>query len=157
MIKLFSNKECKKILDFTINKEWELYNNDFKYYQIYIDEAWLNSKIKYNLEINKNINNIEIINTRIIKLPKNFSLPTHTFNYSNYLTILKNTSFTLVSFLNENYIGGDFYFNNIENKVFNGFGVIHDRSTTQRIKKIIDGDCFLLFSHIENKKHNKLI
>jgi hypothetical protein len=58
--------------------------------------------------------------------------------------------------LNDDFKGGDYYFNNNLMKIEKGFGVIHDLHSTQKIKEIKLKDCFLLFSHFGEISSNKL-
>jgi hypothetical protein len=145
MYQFFSKEECSLLL--SNESEWQLYDQDFKYYQKFIKYNWLDTKLKSILHENKKISVNEIIETRIIKLSKGYRLPTHTFNYSNQKSLYRHTTFTVVIFLNEDFIGGNFYFNNVRNKMTTGYGVIHGRSTNQQVSKIEEGECYLLFSH----------
>jgi hypothetical protein len=70
--------------------------------------------------------------------------------------LYRETIFTSVVFLNENFIGGEYFFNNIKYKIKTGYGVIHDRCTTQKINKIQDGELYMLFTHFSDILANKL-
>lgn len=149
-----SKEECELIL--SDDSEWQFYNQDFKYFQKVIELSWLNFKLTKHLENEKKIIVNEKIDTRIIKLTKGDKLATHSFDYSNSKSLYRNTIFTIVVFLNEDFTGGGYFFNYSETKINRGYSVIHDRSTRQSISKIKDGDCYLLFSHFGKISSNKL-
>lgn len=157
MIQFFSQEECEFILFTTKNLTWEKYDQDFKYTQTFINDDHINEILSEKFKFHTNISTIDNIKTRLIKLSKEEGLPTHNFNYSNSNSVYKNTKFTIVVLINENYGGGDFYYNNNNIELNSGYGVIHDRSTKQKITKIERGDCYLLFSHISSIQPNKLI
>jgi predicted N-acyltransferase len=154
MSNFLSKEECEFILK--DDSDWQFYNQDFKYFQKIIDIDWLNLKLKKHLKDEKKIIVNEKIDTRLIKLSKGDKLATHSFDYSNSKSLYRNTIFTIVVFLNEDFKGGEYYFNYSETKINMGYCVIHDRSTRQSINKIKDGECYVLFSHFGKISSNKL-
>ena len=116
---LLSKEECELIL--SDDSEWQFYNQDFKYFQKVIELSWLNLKLTKYLENEKKIIVNEKIDTRIIKLTKGDKLATHSFDYSNSKSLYCNTIFTIVVFLNEDFIGGEYFFNYSETKIFHSF------------------------------------
>lgn len=152
MIHFFNEEECDDIINLVSNLEWEYCNQNFKYYQTFFYEEWVSSKIKKIVENEKKINFLSNPITKVIKLkPTNF-LPTHVQRFKN-----SDITFTSVCFLNDNFKGGTYYYNNHPTKIIKGFGVIHDLDSTQRIKEIQETDCYLLFSHFNTINPNKLI
>jgi hypothetical protein len=152
MIHFLTNKECDYIIESTSNSEWEHYNKDFEYYQTFIHIDWISYKIKKIIEIEKKISFSNQPLIKVIKLKPSNSLPTHVQRFEN-----SNITFTTVCFLNDDFKGGDYYFNNNLMKIKKGFGVIHDLHSTQKIKEIKSKDCFLLFSHFDKIIPNKLL
>jgi hypothetical protein len=152
MIKIFSKKECDEIIDYVNTLTWEHYTKDFEYYQTFIHIDWISYKIKKIIEIEKKISFSNTPLTKVIKLKPSNSLPTHVQRFEN-----TNITFTTVCFLNDDFKGGDYYFNNNLIKIKKGFGVIHDLHSTQKIKEIKSKDCFLLFSHFDKIIPNKLL
>ena len=148
-------EDCKKILSDTT--DWKLYDLDFRYYYKSLDNEWLDSKLRILLENEKKVITTKKIQNRIIKLPKGFIMPKHSFDYSNTSSLYRETIFTSVVFLNEDFIGGEFFFNNVKYKIKTGHGVIHDRYTNQKINKIEDGELYMLFTHFSDILVNKLI
>jgi hypothetical protein len=157
MIYFFSEDECDNIVSTIEQCVWSEYNQDFKYQQIDIDYDWINSKLFNIFKQEMNLFVDDDVSSRIIKLSSNDRLPNHNFNYSNVNSLYKNTKFTIVVFLNTNFQGGEFFYKNEKLEVLKGYGVIHDRTTTQKINKILEGNCYILFSHISNIKTNKPI
>lgn len=149
-----SKEECELILK--DESDWKLYDLDFRYYYKLLDNEWLDSKLRSLLENEKKIITTKKIQNRVIKLPKGFIMPKHSFDYINTSSLYRETIFTSVIFLNEDFIGGEYFFNNIKYKIKTGYGVIHDRYTTQKINKIQDGELYMLFSHFSDILVNKL-
>ena len=90
--------------------------------------------------------------TKVIKLKPTNCLPTHVQRFKN-----SDITFTTVCFLNDNFKGGNYYFNNHLTNIIKGVGVIHNLDSTQRIKEIEENDCYLLFAHFNTIIPNKLI
>lgn len=156
MYQFFSETECDLLVDNTT--DWELYKTkDFEYFQKIINYEWVNEKLLSKIEIQKNIKLNSKFISRIIKLQTGHKLRTHSFNYMNSNSLYKNTTFSINIFLNDNFKGGDYYFNNHLHQTKKGFGVIHDLDTTQRVKEIEENDCYLLFTHFNTIISNKLI
>ena len=152
MIHFFNEKECDTIINLVSNLQWEYCNENFKYYQTFFYEEWISIKIKKIVEKEKKINFLNYPITKVIKLKPTNCLPTHVQLFKN-----SDITSTAVCFLNDNFKGGNYYFNNHLTNVIKGFGVIHNLDSTQRIKEIEENDCYLLFAHFNTIIPNKLI
>lgn len=152
MIHFFNEEECDNIINLVSNLQWEYCNKNFEYYQTFFYEEWVSTKIKKIVETEKKINFLNYPITKVIKLKPTNCLPTHVQRFKNSDII-----FTAVCFLNDKFRGGNYYFNNNLTKIIKGVGVIHNLDSTQRIKKIEENDCYLLFAHFNTIIPNKLI
>jgi hypothetical protein len=152
MIHFFNEEECDNIINLVSNLEWEYCNENFEYYQTFFYEDWISSKILKILEKEKKISFLNYPITKVIKLKPTNCLPTHVQRFKN-----SDITFTTVCFLNDNFKGGNYYFNNHLTNIIKGFGVIHNLDSTQRIKEIEENDCYLLFAHFNTIIPNKLI
>ena len=157
MEKIFLEEECDNILSIVNNLDWKIYNLDFEYLYVEISEKWVNDILINFLQNKKDISVSSTIKNRVIKLSINDKLPTHTFNYNNIEGPYTDTTFTIVTFLNNDFDGGEFYFNNENLLIKKGYGIIHDRVTKQKISKITSGECYMLISHFYDIIPNKLI
>jgi hypothetical protein len=152
MIHFFNEEECDNIINLVSNLQWEYCNENFEYYQTFFYEEWISIKIKKIVEKEKKINFLNYPITKVIKLKPTNRLPNHIQRFKN--TDITSTS---VCFLNDNFKGGNYYFNNHLTNIIKGFGVIHNLDSTQQIKEIEENDCYLLFAHFNTIIPNKLI
>jgi hypothetical protein len=152
MIKMLTKKECDMIIKIVRNSDWTYHSDNFKYHQTFFHEPMISRKIKQLVESEKKISFIKEPIMKVIKLNINDSLPTHTQRFVN-----SDITYTAVCFLNDNFIGGNFFVNNKFVKHSKGLGIIHDRNSTQRITKINEGECYLLFCHLDKIIINKTI
>jgi hypothetical protein len=157
MIEVFTKNECKLIKNFYRNVNWEEYVNNFNYKYVKIEEAWINERIKNVVENKKNISLDNKQHTILIKLIKGQRLSTHTFNYSNTNSILKNNIFTFVTVINNSYNGGNISYNGLKINYPIGFGIIYERDDIQKISEVINGEILLIFSHFLKINKSKII
>ena len=157
MIYTFDKNECNLIIQSTKDKRWYKHEDNFNHEYCFINETWVNEKIKKSIEINKGVILNDYNLTRIIKLKKNQKLSFHSFNYNNTSSIFKNTKFTLVSILNNSYDGGTIYMNDIKLITRQGYGIIYTIDDIQKITTIISGEMLIILSHFFSLNKNKLI
>lgn len=151
---ILSKTECQFFL--MENSPWQRYEEDFRYHQKFFAENWAVKRMRNLLELQKKIKFVGDVFTRIIKLSISDKLPTHNFDYSNQDCYLKNTTFTIVTSLNDNYEGGNYFVNELPFKLNVGDCLIFDRTTTQSLSEIEKGECYLLFTHFGQILPNKI-
>jgi hypothetical protein len=154
MIKIFSESECRDIINSGV--DWKYYNFDFEYHQIFLKEKWIYDRLVDVIGKEKDIKIERIPMIRLIRLSVGQKLALHTYNYSNTNSVLKNTIFTSVAFLNKEFEGGKIYINNKRIRHNIGEGFLHDRDSTEHITEIKKGTFYLILAHIDKIATDKL-
>ena len=150
MIQFLDIERCKEAIEDGNSNGWKRAKDVYEYDQAMIKLPQVHETIISKFESIKNVKVEYGSNwTRILKLGVGDKLPTHTFDYSReYKNKFRDTNFGIVTFLNDNYEGGNYYINSKKVKTDIGYGYIHNKTSTGKLTEITSGECYLLITHI---------
>lgn len=158
MIRFLDTNEINELINFPQDQVWEREDSGCKYDYTFIHNDKISKKL---IKIFENIQKLTIDCTpvfRLLRLKPGDSLPTHNFDYSNIPdNPYRNVKFVITLFLNNNYKGGVYYYNNKPLVTNPGNGVIHNLTTKGKVEKVESGEMYLLFFQIDKVKNNSII